>query len=138
MKLITLLCLLCFFSISKAQNQGEIDQRLFELHGEKLIQLYENNKEYYNFLLYELNNSFYIVENTQINTDFKENYRNINSVKDKEGNPFDISLLANPDTFNFFNYSFERAQNERTVYDLGDGRLLIFYSLTEIKENYKK
>ena len=138
MKLFSILCISCFIGISYAQDTQSIDQRLVDSYGEDAVNLYENNQDYYNFLIYELDNSFEIMEATELTPNSKYDLRDISSVVDKEGKVFNIDELQDLSTFNFTSYNFVRAQNDRVYYELGDGRVLVFYSLVEIKNNYGK
>ncbi len=138
MKLISILCISCFIGISYAQDTQSIDQRLVDTYGDDVVNLYENNQEYYSFLVYELDNSFEIIEAAELNGNSKYDLKDISLVVDKQGNKFNIDELDNLTSFNFAKYNFVRAQNDRVYYELGDGRVLVFYSLVEIKNNYGK
>ena len=118
------------------QQQG-VDPRLLAYHGDKIISLYETNKEAYNSILYKLDNSFYIVEKSKFKSS-GQTFLDINTVKSNTGELFSIALLNDLQTFNYLLYNFRVSQTEKTVYDLGDGRLLVFYSLNEVKENYSR
>lgn len=134
-----ILLLLCLLSVaSMAQDQNTIDQRLVDTYGEKATKLFETNKEYYDFLVYELDNSFYIADDLEMSSETKNNYFQIESVQHKDGSPFDLAVLADLSTFNIHNYNFIREADNRVIYDLGDGRYIVFYSLNEIKSNYGK
>lgn len=124
-------------SFCALSQQGVVDSRLLAYHGDKIIGLYESNKEAYNSILYKLDNSFYIVDKSKY-TGSKESLLDISTVKSNNGEAFTPSLLADLSTFNFMLYNFKVSQTEKTIYDLGDGRLMIFYSLNEVKENYSR
>ena len=117
-------------------QQGGVDPRLLAYHGDKIISLYETNKEAYNSILYRLDNSFYIVDKTKFKGDGL--FLDIKSVKSNTGEIFNIALLADLKSFNFMLYDFRVSQTEKTIYDLGDGRLMIFYSINEVKSNYSQ
>lgn len=115
----------------------EVDQRLIKNLGVDATTLAENNPEYYKFLLYELDNAYFITSETP-DPSIKQEIRNISTIKDTEGNPFNEEVLANPSTFNFKQYNFKQAHDNRVLYLLSDGRYLVFFSLKEVKANYKK
>jgi len=136
MKKLVLAFAMCLSFCALSQQQG-VDRRLLAYHGDKIISLYESNKEAYNSILYKLDNSFYIVDKSKY-TGPKESLLDISTVKSNTGESFNVSLLADLSAFNFMLYNFRVSQTEKTIYDLGDGRLMIFYSLNEVKENYSR
>lgn len=129
--------LLAFLSMScYAQSTFQVDSRLLKNHGESIIALKKSNSDYYAFLLYEINNAYFI---SAVKPSLKVKYEmlNVALIKDENGNTFDNSALADLSKFNFKMYNFKQSYNNRVVYLLDDGRYLIFYALKEIKENYK-
>lgn len=138
MKILLLLTFSMLLHFTYAQNQKPCDERLIAVHGDKAVSLSENNPEYYQFLVFELDNSYYILNADQYDAGQKGEILDISNVMDNNDQPFDIGVLDDLTTFNIHLYNFKRIQNERVAYDLGDGRYLIFYSLEEVKLSYGK
>jgi hypothetical protein len=128
--------LVLFAAIGSFAQDG-VDPRLLAYHGEKIVNLYETNREVYDKILYRLDNSFYIIEKKQFKGSEAE-ILPVSAVKSNDGTVFTPDLLNDPGTFNFMLYNFRVSQTAQTVYDLGDGRLMIFYSLNEINDNYSR
>lgn len=135
MKKLVLACAMSFTFCAFTQ-QDVVDPRLLAYHGDKIINLYETNKEAYNSILYKLDNSFYIVDKTKYKG--AATFLDIKTVKSNTGEIFTVDLLNDLKSFNYLLYNFRVSQTEKTIYDLGDGRLMIFYSIDEVKANYSK
>jgi len=123
-------------TLSALTQQVGVDPRLLAYHGDKIINLYETNKEAYNSILYKLDNSFYIVDKTKYKG--QEPIIDIKTVKSNAGKIFTVELLADLKSFNYMLYDFRISPTEKTVYDLGDGRLMIFYSINTVKQNFSQ
>ena len=122
-----------------AIGQEGVDPRLLAAHGDKIVTLYETNREAYDNILYRLDNSFYITQKDKYNGN-ASTYLSINNVKaiGDQTPAFTLDLLKDLKSFNYALYDFRFSQTQKTVYDLGDGRLMIFYSLDQVKENYSR
>ena len=132
----TALFVIAFQALTLAQETS-VDPRLEENMGEKAITLQENNPDYYNFLVYDLDNAYFITTES-LDHGVKQEVYSISIVKDENGDSFVESVLDNPETFNYKKYSFKRTHDNRVCYELSDGRYIIFYSMKEVKENYNK
>lgn len=124
-------------SLSGISQEPGVDPRLLAYHGDKIVNLYETNREAYNSILYKLDNSFYIIEKSAYKG-AGENFLDISTVKSNSGQVFTVDLLNDLSSFNFMLYNFRVSQTEKTIYDLGDGRLMVFYSLNDVKANYDR
>ena len=132
----TAILALALQAVAIAQDSS-VDPRLEANIGAEAITLKENNPDYYNFLIYELNESYFVTSETP-DPGVKQEVYSISRIKDAEGNEFNESVLENSETFNFKAYNFKRTHDNRVLYELSDGRYLVFYTLKEVKENYKK
>ena len=132
----TALLMLVFQAFTFAQDKS-VDPRLEANIGEEAVTLQENNPDYYDFLVYELDNSYFITSESP-DPAVKQEVYSISRIKDTEGNEFDETVLIDTETFNFKAYNFKRTHDNRVLYELSDGRYLVFYTLKEVKENYKK
>jgi len=118
-----------FVGMSYSQTKPKVDTRLIENHGNEIYNIYEKQKSYYDFLLWELDHGYKIIEKDKIN----ETLLPINNIKSSKGDLFNSSdLLNSPKSFNFYNYNFVRKKNSPTYYDLGNGKVLMFTSLTNV------
>ena len=132
----TTLLFLATASISISQETVP-DTRIVKNIGEKASTFQTENPDYYDFLVYELNNAYFITSESP-DPGVKQEIIEISRIKDESGNDFDESTLDDLTTFNFKAYNFKQTYDNRVVYILADGRYLVFYTLKEVKENYKK
>lgn len=124
--------------ISIAQNSTTIDPRL---SGDKetMIKAEENlNNDpiAYEMMVFELDNSWFVKPISEVTETQKKQLLSIEDVTDKNGQPFDPSVLTNPSEFNIHNYNFERSETQTVGYDLGNGQVLVFYSAEKIRAMY--
>ncbi|MGV6862411.1 MAG: hypothetical protein ACWA41_11605 [Putridiphycobacter sp.] len=126
MKTIILFLSLFFVGISFAQTKQEVDPRLIVNKGEEIYQILEYRKDYYKFLLWELDNAYEIVNVSDISN---QNLIPVSNIVDKNGNAFNVAELDTPESFNFIKYNFVRQKEQDVYYDLGDGRALKFTAL---------
>ncbi len=126
MKKILLLTLLVFAGFSYGQTKENVDQRLVENHGQEIYEILIYRKDYYKFLLWELDNAYEIVTTSSIPNPV---LLSISSIEDSNGNSFDSSIIDNPESFNFLKYNFVRQKEQDVFYDLGDGRAIKFTGL---------
>jgi len=135
MKNVVFVICLVLSSVSYSQNPDVIDVRLKYNFGERITNIHENQKTYYDFLVWELNYGFEIVEiNKFENTQFLK----IDDIETKSGQKFNSNLLENKKQFNFLAFNFVRQKNEPVFYDLEDGRAIKFTSLTDVWVEYRK
>lgn len=139
MKFKLFLIAICLLNISFSQTNDNIDKRLSvnkEL-GVKAAEYYNSNKAEYDFLVYELDNSFFIQSIDKVPVNHKNELRSIHEVVSVvDAKPFDIAVLNDLSSFNFHAYTFTRSQTMTIGYDLGNGQVLVFYSIQKVRENY--
>lgn len=129
MKKILLFALLAFVGVSYGQTNVNIDQRLITNHGENIYRIYEKQSSYYDFLLWELDNGYEVVELSNVE---KIKVLSIDGVQNSNGDVFTINILSYPNLFNFIDYNFVREKHQDVYYDLGEGKYIRFTSLTDI------
>lgn len=135
MKTIILMTFLFFTGIIMSQNLTDVDQRLVDNHGDNIYRIYEKQFAYYQFLVWELDNGYEIVDK---NTVQEENILTISNIKSTEGVLFHPSeLLSNPKTFNFIKYNFVRQKNVKVYYDLGNDKVMVFSSLSGVWDEFR-
>jgi len=121
-----MLIFLAYAGISFSQTKEQIDQRLIENNGSEIYSILTHRKDYYKFLLWELDNGYEIVNANSVSS---QNSLSISSIVDKANNSFTISDLTNLETFNFMKYNFNREKESNVYYDLGNGKFLKFTAL---------
>ena len=126
MKKILLFVFLAFAGISFGQTKTQVDQRLIDNQGDEIYNILTNRKDYYKFLLWELDNAYQVVSSNGINP---QNVLSISSIQDTDGNIFDATKVNDATTFNFIKYNFIRQKTNDVYYDLGNGTLLKFTAL---------
>jgi len=134
MKKIMMLIFLACSGISFGQTKEEVDQRLVENKGDEIYTILSYRKDYYKFLLWELDNAYEIVSSSSVSD---QNILPISTIVDKSNNQFLISDLDNSQTFNFIKYNFIREKNNDVYYDLGNGSVLKFTGLLVLWEGFR-
>lgn len=126
--------LLVLSGVSLAQNKDEIDSRLIENHGDEIYDILKYRKDYYKFLLWELDNAYEIMS---ISTLSSPTLLSIENIIDTEGNNFTSTDVDNPETLNFIKYNFVRQKEHNVYYDLGDGRAIKFTALLVMWQEFR-
>ncbi|MBK9192877.1 MAG: hypothetical protein IPM77_16025 [Crocinitomicaceae bacterium] len=124
--------------ISVGQTSTSIDPRL-SADKEVMIKAEENFKNdpvAYEMMVFELNNAWFVKSISEVTDSQKKQLLSIENITDKNGQPFDTSILTNPSEFNFYNYNFARSETQTVGYDLGNGQVLVFYSAEKIRAMY--
>lgn len=118
-----------------AQEQTKIDHRLLandEIRA-KSIDCFTNDPEAYKFLIYELENAWFVKPISSLTEAQGKQLLSIEGITDQQGKPFSPSVVDNKEKFNFHEYNFQRHQTKTIAYDLGNGNALIFYSLEKLR-----
>lgn len=124
----------CFVLGGFAQETQEIDPSLMvsEELGAKAVDYMANDPEEYQYLVFELDNAYFIKSYESLTNNQKAQLRTLDGVLSTDGKPFDPIVLQNGE-FNFHNYNFERSETQTIGYDLGNGQVLVFYSLEKLR-----
>ena len=117
---------LAYAGISFSQTKEEVDQRLIDNKGSEIYTILTYRKDYYKFLLWELDNAYEVVSSNSVSN---QNVLSISTIVDNANAQFSISDLNNLQTFNFIKYNFVREKESDVYYDLGNGSLLKFTAL---------
>lgn len=121
-----MLVFLFYAGISFSQTKEEVDQRLIENKGDEIYSILTYRKDYYKFLLWELDNAYEVVSTSSVSG---QNILSISTIVDKNNVQFSALDLANVQTFNFIKYNFNREKENDVYYDLGNGSILKFTGL---------
>jgi len=120
------------FFTSYIFGQSTFDNRLTDIYSTEYLQNLDENK--INLLEYEIDHSYFIIDNFEKNESLPELYKR--NIQTKEI----IELpLTNVDlnSFNVLNYAYEKKYDNRTYYKIGNtGKTIVFYSLKEFTKNY--
>ncbi len=140
MKKIGLLFSIFISVISFGQNESQIDPRLLvnKEVGSKAAEYFSTDPEQYNFLLFELENAYFIRSMAEVTENQKAKLLSVEDVQTSDGLKFDPAVLANPATFNFHLYNFQRSETKTVGYDLGNGNVLVFYSIEKLRLMYSQ
>lgn len=140
MKKIALLFSLLVSFASIAQNESQIDPRLLvnKEVGSKAAEYFSTDPDQYNFLLFELENAYFIRSIAEVTESQKAQLLSINGIQTSSGEVFDPAVLNNPATFNFHLYNFQRSETKTIGYDLGNGNVLVFYSIEKLRLMYSQ
>jgi len=126
MKKIMMLIFLVCTGVSFSQTKEQVDQRLIENKGNEIYDILTHKKDYYKFLLWELDNGYEIVSSSSITN---QDVLSISSIVDQSNNQFSILEINDSQTFNFMKYNFNREKDSDVYYDLGNGTVLKFTAL---------
>lgn len=134
MRKLFLLIILMISSVVISQTKAEVDQRLIDNHGNDIYEILEFRKDYYKFLLWELDNAYEIVAISSLSNPA---LNSINNIVDSNGNAFSVINIDNPETLNFIKYNFVRQKELDVYYDLGDGRAIKFTALKVMWQQFR-
>ncbi len=140
MKKIGLLFSIFISAISFGQNESQIDPRLLANKevGAKAAEYFSTDPAQYNFLLFELENAYFIRSIAEVTENQKAQLLSIEGIQTAEGIKFDPAVLSNPATFNFHLYNFQRSETKTVGYDLGNGNVIVFYSIEKLRMMYSQ
>ncbi len=126
MKVFLLAISFLFLGYSYSQTKADVDVRLIENHGDEIYNILKYRKDYYNFLLWELDNAYEIVNISEVQN---QTLLPITNITDKNGGIFNPDEVNDPTSFNFIKYNFVRQKEQKVYYNLGNGKVLIFKAL---------
>lgn len=126
-KLVFLAGFLISTTISFSQ---EIDQRILKNKGKEAEKLYEYNKNSYNYLVFELDNSYEVVTKKSLSNDQRNALRKDISFSDSDRS--NIGTLS----FNFYDFGIKLSKTERQYIQLDKERVLVFYAIPEVTKAF--
>ena len=113
-------------------SQSTIDSRLTDIYSTEYIQSLNQNR--INVLEYELDHSYFIIDNYEKNESLPNLYKINIQTKEVIEESLTIDDLNN---FNVLNYAYEKKYDNRTYYKLGNtDKTIVFYSIKEFTQNY--
>jgi hypothetical protein len=134
MKFLTTLALTVLFSIAYGQITFEPDARIINNHGqEKAEELVKYRPNYYNYLVYQLNNTCSISEKKQA----KKIGITTNQVfKNESGATLTKEIVASSE-FNYTNWGIEPDPENTRVFQLSDGSFLKVLSIRALTDKFR-
>lgn len=121
-----MLIFLAIAGTSFSQTKEQVDQRLIDNNGNEIYTIISTRKDYYKFLLWELDNAYEIVNSNSVSN---QNVLSVSNITDNTNTQFSVLDLNNLQTFNFIKYNFTRQKDSDVYYDLGNGSFLKFTAL---------
>lgn len=126
-KLIILVGFLISALISFCQ---EIDPRILKNKGKEAEKLYEYNKNSYNYLLFELDNSYEIVSKKSLSNE------QLSAIKsDIHLTETEIAKLGTTN-FNFYDLGIKLSKSDRQYVQIDKKRVLVFYAIPEVTKAF--
>jgi hypothetical protein len=122
-----------FVGISFSQTKDEVDPRLIENQGTEIYNILKYRKDYYKFLLWELDNAYQVINTSDA---LGQNILPVSNIVDKNGVSFNPNEVNNPQTFNFIKYNFVRQKEQNVYYNLGNGKVLMFKALKSMWQEF--
>jgi len=113
-------------------SQNTFDNRLTDVYSIEYLQSLSENE--INVLNYELDHSYFILDNFEKNESLPNLFKRNKLTKEIIETP-----LTNVDfnNFNVLSYAYEKKYNNRTYYKIGNtGKTIVFYSIKEFTQNY--
>jgi len=138
MKKTFLILTLVITNLIFSQSKTDFDPRIVENKGEQVTHIYQNQQDYYQFLLFELDNGYQVVSKNTLAKEQRKELKSIKGIQSKSGEKFTVNQLENPATFNFMKYNFIREKDNHTYYDLNNGNVLVIFSQMHIKREFLK
>ena len=133
MKKIVLSAFLIIMGASYGQTKPQADQRLVESYGEDIYQILQYRKDYYKFLLFELDNGYEIVNVSDL---ISPMLLSVDDIQTSSGEAFNVAVADESTSFNFMMYNFMRQKEHNVYYDLGDGRAIKFTALKVLWQQF--
>lgn len=123
-----------------SQQKVNCDTRLGQIPSQtiKVDESFSNEQDKNNYLLFTLDNGYFIRPIENITSSQKSQLLPIDGIVSNTGEAFDVELLSSPELFNFYTYNFERSETKTIGYDLGNGNALVFYSQQKLIEMYNQ
>lgn len=126
-KLVILIGFLISALISFSQ---EIDPRILKNKGKEAEKLYEYNKNSYNYLLFELDNSYEIVSKKSLSNE------QLSAIKsDIHLTETEIAKLGTTN-FNFYDLGIKLSKSDRQYVQIDKKRVLVFYAIPEVTKAF--
>ena len=135
LKIVAILMLLSFTGVSLAQNK--IDQRLIDNEGEKIEEIYQFRSDYYNYLVYELNSGYVLLDKKEakkINDAIK---MTASDLENQTGKRLTVDAIEAAN-FNFKAFGLVVHLKEQTVVKIDKGNFLLIKSKLTIANEFSK
>lgn len=124
--------MLSLFVLGSGYSFGqEIDQRLLLNQPEKAQRYFKTNKFNYNYMLFELDSAYVVVNETSLTKDQRRNLR-----EDVEFTP-EVLKSVGTSSFNYWTLGLRLQSVERQYIRIDQNRILVLKSTREITEAFR-
>jgi len=131
------LLLLTFLMSGYAAAQETIDARLVKNDPDRAKRNFTYNRNGYNYMLFELDESYDVVKKETLLQDEQKLIRPASGFKNSEGKAITQDIVV-PGTFNFYEFGIKLASDQRTYIALDKETVIIFHSIREITAAFAK
>ncbi|MGB0933086.1 MAG: hypothetical protein ACPGU5_02325 [Lishizhenia sp.] len=133
----TLLFLLFLTLSNSVFAQSKIDLRLLENEGEKIEEIYKFRSEYYNYLVYELNEGFDILDKKEVKLLENTIEISINNLINSKGEKLSMEAIEKTN-FNFKSYGLDVDLNTPSLIKIDRNKFLLIKSKLQIAAEFSK
>jgi len=109
----------------------DIDQRLIVNRGEAVTKAYTYNKNAYNYMLFELDSSYVVMNKTQLTKEEKKKVTKSHSI------PATVESTIGTAAFNLFSYGIQISKTERQYLELSNKTVLVVFCTPDITKAFK-
>ena|SRR6218665_418295 len=125
-----LVFLALIFSSLQCYSQ-DVDQRLIANKGEAVNKAYTYNRNAYNYMLFELDNSYVVMNKSELSKEEKQKVTKNHTI------PSSAESTIGTTTFNLFSYGIQISKTDRQYFELSNKKILVVYSTPEISKAFK-
>lgn len=108
----------------------DIDQRLVVNKGEGVNKVFTYNKNAYNYMLFELDSSYVVMNKADLTKEEKS------KIVKSHGIPATAEPAIGTSAFNLFSYGITISKTERQYFQLSNKTILVVYSTPELTKAF--
>lgn len=116
--------------------QEEIDARVLKNRGKQAEQAFRYNKNSYNYYVFELDKSYYVVPVSQLTNEEQVQLLTATTFKNDLNEPVSMEAVDSG-SFNFYDYGIRLQKEHRIYIALNEKKALVFYSIPELSQLFK-
>ena len=135
--MLRLVLILLLFASGISFSQSKIDQRLLDNLGQEIEEIHQFRPDYYNYLVYELNNGFELIDKKKVKTLTNSTEISLSKVVNKKGEQLSLSAIKSPD-FNFKAFGLEVKLKSKTLIKIDKNNFLLIKTKLEIANEFSK
>lgn len=116
--------------------QETIDARVVKNRGKQAEQAFIHNKNSYNYYLFELDKSHYVVPVSQLTPKEQSQLLPASGYTNSFGEAISMEAVDS-ETFNFYDYGIRLQKEHRQYIALNENKAIVFYSIPELSQLFK-